>query len=213
MHDKPNFKFEKTIITDKINYIAGVDEAGKGTLAGPVTVGIVIFDINNSNEKLLIDIGINDSKKISPTKRQKLYEYIVLNSISYSTGSSSESEIDSIGINESIQLALSRALGNLNQKPHHLLIDAIEYSYSDIPQTSIIKGDQKSLSIAGASILAKVTRDNYMININNKYPHYLFNKNKGYGTKSHIDSIKKYGKSKIHRKSFIIKNLDIKDNE
>ena len=213
MHDKPNFKFEKTIITDKINYIAGVDEAGKGTLAGPVTVGIVIFDINNSNEKLLIDIGINDSKKISPTKRQKLYEYIVLNSISYSTGSSSESEIDSIGINESIQLALSRALGNLNQKPHHLLIDAIEYSYSDIPQTSIIKGDQKSLSIAGASILAKVTRDNYMININNKYPHYFFNKNKGYGTKSHIDSIKKYGKSKIHRKSFIIKNLDIKDNE
>jgi len=213
MHDKPNFKFEKTIITDKINYIAGVDEAGKGTLAGPVTVGIVIFDINNSNEKLLIDIGINDSKKISPTKRQKLYEYIVLNSISYSTGSSSESEIDSIGINESIQLALSRALGNLNQKPHHLLIDAIEYSYSDIPQTSIIKGDQKSLSIAGASILAKVTRDNYMININNKYPHYFFNKNKGYGTKSHIDSIKKYGKSKIHRKSFIIKNLDIKNNE
>ena len=213
MHDKPNFKFEKTIITDKINYIAGVDEAGKGTLAGPVTVGIVIFDINNSNEKLLIDIGINDSKKISPTKRQKLYEYIVLNSISYSTGSSSESEIDSIGINESIQLALSRALGNLNQKPHHLLIDAIEYSYSDIPQTSIIKGDQKSLSIAGASILAKVTRDNYMININNKYPHYLFNKNKGYGTKSHIDSIKKYGKSKIHRKSFIIKKLDIKNNE
>ena len=213
MHDKPNFKFEKTIITDKINYIAGVDEAGKGTLAGPVTVGIVIFDINNSNEKLLIDIGINDSKKLSPTKRQKLYEYIVLNSISYSTGSSSESEIDSIGINESIQLALSRALGNLNQKPHHLLIDAIEYSYSDIPQTSIIKGDQKSLSIAGASILAKVTRDNYMININNKYPHYFFNKNKGYGTKSHIDSIKKNGKSKIHRKSFIIKNLDIKNNE
>lgn len=213
MHDKPNFKFEKTIITDKKNYIAGVDEAGRGTLAGPVTVGIVIFDINNSNEKLLIDIGINDSKKISPTKRQKLYEYIVLNSISYSTGSSSESEIDSIGINESIQLALSRALGNLNQKPHHLLIDAIEYSYSDIPQTSIIKGDQKSLSIAGASILAKVTRDNYMININNKYPHYLFNKNKGYGTKSHIDSIKKYGKSKIHRKSFIIKKLDIKNNE
>ena len=213
MHDKPNFKFEKTIITDKINYIAGVDEAGKGTLAGPVTVGIVIFDINNSNEKLLIDIGINDSKKISPTKRQKLYEYIVLNSISYSTGSSSESEIDSIGINESIQLALSRALGNLNQKPHHLLIDAIEYSYSDIPQTSIIKGDQKSLSIAGASILAKVTRDNYMININNKYPHYLFNKNKGYGTKSHIDSIKKHGKSKIHRKSFLIKNLDINNYE
>ena len=213
MHDKPNFKFEKTIITDKKNYIAGVDEAGRGTLAGPVTVGIVIFDINNSNEKLLIDIGINDSKKISPTKRQKLYEYIVLNSISYSTGSSSESEIDSIGINESIQLALSRALGNLNQKPHHLLIDAIEYSYSDIPQTSIIKGDQKSLSIAAASILAKVTRDNYMININNKYPHYFFNKNKGYGTKSHIDSIKKYGKSEIHRKSFIIKNLDIKNNE
>ena len=213
MHDKPNFKFEKTIITAKKNYIAGVDEAGRGTLAGPVTVGIVIFNINNDNEKLLVDIGINDSKKISPKKRQKLYEYIVLNSISYSTGYSSESEIDSIGINESIQLALSRALGNLNQKPHHLLIDAIEYSYSDIPQTSIIKGDQKSLSIAAASILAKVTRDNYMININNKYPHYLFNKNKGYGTKSHIDSIKKHGKSKIHRKSFLIKNLDIKNNE
>ena len=213
MHEKPNFKFEKTIITDKKKYIAGIDEVGRGTLAGPVTVGIVIFDINNNNETLLIDIGINDSKQLSPTKRQKLYEYIILNSISYSTGCSTESEIDSIGINKAVQLALSRALENLNQKPHHLLIDAIEYSYSDIPQTSIIKGDQKSLSIAAASILAKVTRDNYMINISNKYPHYLFNKNKGYGTKSHIDSIKKHGKSKIHRKSFLIKNLDIKNNE
>ena len=104
-------------------------------------------------------------------------------------------------------------MGNLNQKPHHLLIDAIEYSYKDIPQTSIIKGDQKSLSIAAASILAKVTRDNYMINISNKYPHYLFDKNKGYGTKSHIDSIKKHGKSKIHRKSFLINNLDINNYE
>ena len=213
MHEKPNFKFEKSIINDKKNYIAGIDEVGRGTLAGPVTVGIVIFDINNNNEKLLIDIGINDSKKLSPTKRQKLYKYIVSNSISYSTGWSTESEIDSIGINKAIQLALSRALGNLNHKPHHLLIDAIKYSYNDIPQTSIIKGDQKSLSIAAASILAKVTRDNYMINISDKYPHYLFNKNKGYGTKSHIDSIKKHGKSKIHRKSFLIKNLDIKNNE
>ena len=213
MHEKPNFKFENKIITDKKHYIAGVDEVGRGTLAGPVTVGIVIFDINNNNEKILIDIGINDSKKLSPTKRQKLYEYIVLNSISYSTGCSTESEIDIIGINKAIQLALSRALGNLNQKPHHLLIDAIEYSYKDIPQTSIIKGDQKSLSIAAASILAKVTRDNYMINISNKYPHYLFDKNKGYGTKSHIDSIKKHGKSKIHRKSFLIKNLDINNYE
>ena len=213
MHEKPNFKFEKTIITNKKQYIAGIDEVGRGTLAGPVTVGMVIFDINNNNEKLLIDIGINDSKKLSLTKRQKLYKFIVSNSISYSTGCSTESEIDCIGINKAIQLALSRALGNLNQKPHHLLIDAIEYTYNNIPQTSIIKGDQKSLSIAAASILAKVTRDNYMINISNKYPHYLFNKNKGYGTKSHIDSIIKYGKSKIHRKSFLIKNLDIKINE
>ena len=213
MHEKPNFKFENKIITDKKHYIAGVDEVGRGTLAGPVTVGIVIFDINNNNEKILIDIGINDSKKLSPTKRQKLYEYIVLNSISFSTGCSTESEIDTIGINKAIQLALSRALGNLNQKPHHLLIDAIEYSYKDIPQTSIIKGDQKSLSIAAASIIAKITRDNYMINISNKYPHYLFDKNKGYGTKSHIDSIKKHGKSKIHRKSFLINNLDINNYE
>ena len=209
MDDKPDFKFEKTLITPEKNHIAGVDEAGRGTLAGPVTVGIVIFDINNDNEKILADIGIDDSKRISPRNRQKLYEYIVLNSISYSTGCSTEFEIDDIGINHAIQLALSRALENLNQKPHHLLIDAIEYSYSDIPQTSIIKGDQKSLSIAAASILAKVTRDNYMISISNKYPDYLFNKNKGYGTKSHIDSIKKYGKSKIHRKSFLIKTLDI----
>ena len=209
MHDKPDFKFEKTLITPEKNHIAGVDEAGRGTLAGPVTVGIVIFDINNDNEKILADIGIDDSKRISPKNRQKLYEYIVLNSISYSTGCSTEFEIDDIGINHAIQLALSRALENLNQKPHHLLIDAIEYSNKDIPQTSIIKGDQKSLSIAAASILAKVTRDNYMISISNKYPDYLFNKNKGYGTKSHIDSIKKYGKSKIHRKSFLIKTLDI----
>ena len=176
MHDKPNFKLENAIITSDKKYIAGIDEAGRGPLAGPVTVGAVILNINSNNENLLIDIGINDSKKISPKKRQKLYEYIISNSISCSIGCSTESEIDNIGINNAIQLAISRALNNLNQKPHHLLIDAIKYSYNNIPQTNIIKGDQKSLSIAAASILAKVTRDNYMNCISNKYPHYLFNK-------------------------------------
>tara|TARA_B100000029_G_scaffold107740_4_gene98935 strand:+ start:2446 stop:3075 length:630 start_codon:yes stop_codon:yes gene_type:complete len=209
MQVKPNFKFEKAIINTGKEYIAGIDEAGRGTLAGPVTVGIVIFDINNDNEKILTGIGIDDSKKLSPQTRENLCEYITLNSISYSIGFSTESEIDDIGINNAIQLALSRGLEHLTQKPDHLLIDAIEYLHNDIPQTSIIKGDQKSLSIAAASILAKVTRDNYMISISNKFPHYLFNKNKGYGTKSHIDSIKKYGRSKIHRKSFLIKNVDI----
>ena len=213
MHDKPTFKFEKTIISSDKRYIAGIDEAGRGTLAGPVTVGAIILKITSDNEKSLMNIGINDSKKIAPKKRQELYEYIISNSISFSIGNSTESEIDNIGINNAIQLAISRALKNLYQKPDHLLIDAIKYSYNEIAQTSIIKGDQKSLSIASASILAKVTRDNYMNSISNEYPHYLFNKNKGYGTKSHINAIKKYGKSEIHRKSFIIKNIDIKNNE
>ena len=213
MHDKPTFKFEKTIISSDKRYIAGIDEAGRGTLAGPVTVGAIILKITSANEKSLMNIGINDSKKIAPKKRQELYEYIISNSISFSIGYSTESEIDNIGINNAIQLAISRALKNLNQKPDHLLIDAIKYSYNKIAQTSIIKGDQKSLSIAAASILAKVTRDNYMNSISKEYPHYLFNKNKGYGTKSHINAIKKYGKSEIHRKSFIIKNIDIKNNE
>ena len=205
MHDKPTFKFEKAILSSDKKYIAGIDEAGRGPLAGPVTVGAIILKITSNNEKTLMNIGINDSKKLSPKKRQELYEYIISNSISFSIGNSTESEIDNIGINNAIQLAISRALKNLNQKPDHLLIDAIKYSYNKIAQTSIIKGDQKSLSIAAASILAKVTRDKYMNSISNEYPHYLFNKNKGYGTKSHINAIKKYGKSKIHRKSFLIK--------
>ena len=200
MHDKPTFKFEKTIISSDKRYIAGIDEAGRGTLAGPVTVGAIILKITSDNEKSLMNIGINDSKKIAPKKRQELYEYIVSNSISFSIGNSTESEIDNIGINNAIQLAISRALKNLNQKPDHLLIDAIKYSYNKIAQTSIIKGDQKSLSIAAASILAKVTRDNYMNSISKEYPHYLFNKNKGYGTKSHINAIKKYGKSEKNLK-------------
>jgi len=112
MHDKPTFKFEKTIISSDKRYIAGIDEAGRGTLAGPVTVGAIILKITSDNEKSLMNIGINDSKKIAPKKRQELYEYIVSNSISFSIGNSTESEIDNIGINNAIQLAISRALKN-----------------------------------------------------------------------------------------------------
>ena len=204
----PDFHYEKLISNQGAKYIVGIDEVGRGTLAGPVVVGSIIFDINNKTEQYLIDIGINDSKKLSEKKRLYLYEILIKIAVSYSTGWASVEEIDKFGINQSIELAIKRSLGNLINDPDHLLIDAISLKDSKYEQTSIIKGDQRSLSIASGSIIAKVERDNYMINLNINNEIYDLKNNKGYGTKKHIEAIKLNGKTNHHRKSFKIKGVD-----
>ena len=181
---------------DKI--IAGIDEAGRGPLAGPVVCACVIMPLNNKD---LID-GINDSKKLSEKKRELLYEQIIEKAIAYSIVEVDEKTIDEINILNATKLGMKKTLDNLTVKPDIVLIDAVKLDI-DFPQDNIIKGDALSYNIAAASILAKVYRDRLMKNLSEIYPEYNFAKHKGYGTKEHIEALKKYGKCKIHRESFI----------
>lgn len=178
--------------------IAGIDEAGRGPLAGPVVVGIAIMKPDSFIE------GVNDSKKISETKREKLYEQITNEAIDWSVGIVSEKEIDELNILNATKKALTMALEALKIKPDRILVDALEHiDTKGIPYTSIIKGDAKIYSISASSIIAKVTRDRIMRQYDEVYPEYGFVKHKGYGTAVHIEAIKKYGPCAIHRKSFI----------
>ncbi len=181
-----------------LGLVAGMDEAGRGPLAGPVVCACVIMPL----EKEKIIEGINDSKKLSPKKREELFEKIVNTAIDYSIVEIDEKTIDEINILQATKLGMKRAVENLKVKPKTVLIDAVKID-CNIPQENIIKGDAKSYNIASASILAKVYRDRLMVNLAKTYPEYHFEKHKGYGTKDHIDALKKYGKCKIHRNSFI----------
>ncbi len=187
--------YENELYKQGIELIAGVDEVGRGPLVGPVVCACVILPKDYYNEE------INDSKKISEKKREKLYDTIMKDAISVGVGISSEKVIDEINILEATKLAMKEAIKNSKTKPEHVLIDAVKLDI-DIPSTSIIKGDAKSQSIAAASIIAKVTRDRMMDELDEKYPQYLFKKNKGYGTKAHIEAIRKYGIIPEHRKTF-----------
>ena len=188
-------EFENELYESGIKYIAGIDEVGRGPLVGPVVTAAVILP------KDFYDERINDSKKLTEKKREQLYDVIMENAVSVGIGISSEDVIDDINILEATKKAMIEAVNNLSVKPEHLLIDAVKLNV-DIPQTSIIKGDAKSESIAAASIIAKVTRDRMMIELDKKHPEYDFKHNKGYGTKKHIDAIEKYGILKEHRKTF-----------
>ena len=176
-------------------YICGIDEVGRGPLVGPVVTAAVILPRDFYDER------INDSKKLTEKKRELLYDVIMENAVSVGIGISSEDVIDEINILEATKKAMIEAVNNLSVKPEHLLIDAVKLNI-DIPQTSIIKGDAKSESIAAASIVAKVTRDRMMVELDKKHPEYDFKHNKGYGTKKHIEAIEKYGILKEHRKTF-----------
>lgn len=178
--------------------VAGIDEAGRGPLAGPVVCACVIMPL----EKDKIIEGINDSKKLSPSKREKLYDQILKTALDYSIVEIDEKIIDEINILNATKLGMKKALENLKIKPDIVLIDAVKIE-SDIKQENIIKGDALSYNIASASILAKVYRDRLMIELSKKYPQYNFAKHKGYGTKEHIEALKLYGKCPIHRNSFI----------
>lgn len=188
-------EFENELYNNEINFIAGIDEVGRGPLVGPVVTAAVILP------KDFYDERINDSKKLTEKKRELLYDVIMENALSVGIGISSPEVIDEINILNATKKAMIEAINNLSIKPEHLLIDAVKLDI-DIPQTSIIKGDVKSQSIASASIIAKVTRDRMMVELDKKYPMYDFKHNKGYGTKKHIEALYKYGPLKEHRKSF-----------
>lgn len=188
-------EFETELYSNGINFIAGIDEVGRGPLVGPVVTAAVILP------KDFYDERINDSKKLTEKKRELLYDVIMENALSVGIGMSSPEVIDEINILNATKKAMIEAINNLSVKPEHLLIDAVKLDI-DIPQTSIIKGDAKSESIAAASIIAKVTRDRMMVELDKKYPMYDFKHNKGYGTKKHIEALYKYGPIEEHRKSF-----------
>ena len=178
--------------------IAGIDEAGRGPLAGPVVCACVIMPL----EKDKLIEGINDSKKLKEKKREELYEKIIDRAIAYSIVEIDRKTIDKINILNATKLGMKKALENLSVKPDIVLTDAVKIE-TNLPQENIIKGDEKSYNIASASILAKVYRDRLMKKLALKYPLYNFDKHKGYGTKDHIERLKKYGKSEEHRESFI----------
>jgi len=185
----------------KFKYEAGIDEAGRGSLAGPVTAAAVILGKNFDNKNL------NDSKKLSPKKRLELKQYIEKNALAYSVAFVSSLHIDKNNILNSTFKAMHMSLEGLDIEPDFILIDGNLFKpYKDLKYRCIIKGDQKYQNIAAASILAKTYRDEYMSNLHINFPEYDWIKNKGYGTKFHIDMIKKFGRTKYHRKSFQIKS-------
>lgn len=189
---------ESKLYSEKVEYIAGIDEAGRGPLAGPVVVGIVILPKDSMIE------GVNDSKKVSEKKREKVYEEIIKEAIDWGVGICDQNEIDDINILQATKLALTRAIESLKTKPDLILVDALtNIDTKGIPYRSIIKGDAKEYSIAAASIIAKVTRDRMMYEYDKIYPQYGFAGHKGYGTAKHIAAIKENGPCIIHRKTFI----------
>lgn len=186
---------ERELIKKGITLIAGVDEVGRGPLVGPVVTAAVILPIDYKLE------GLTDSKKLSEKKRDYFYDIIMHDAISIGIGIKDNKVIDEVNIYEATKLAMYEAINNLNITPEHVLIDAMPLDL-DIPHTSIIKGDAKSLSIAAASVIAKVTRDRMMYELDQKYPMYNYKKNKGYPTKEHIEAINKYGIFDGYRKTY-----------
>lgn len=190
------YKYEDRLRNEGYSLIAGIDEAGRGSLAGPVVAAAVILP-----DQLFI-FNIRDSKKLIPKTRRELYHTILGKAIDIGIGIVEANIIDNININQASFLAMKRAILNLKKPPDYLLVDGFKIPHLKISQFRLIKGEDKSISIAAASIIAKVYRDNIMIKFDQKYPQYCFKKNKGYGTEEHIKALKKYGAIEIHRKSY-----------
>jgi len=188
--------FEKNAWNSGYFCVAGIDEAGRGPLAGPVVAAAVILPVGHTI------IGVDDSKKLSPDKREKLFDIIMEQALSVGVGSMTPADIDRINILQATRRAMLAAVQNLTQLPDYLLIDGISTIDSTIPQKTIKKGDSLSISIAAASIIAKVTRDRLMVNLDAEYPGYGFAGHKGYGSAAHLDAIKRLGPSPIHRLTF-----------
>ncbi len=189
-------KYEKELYKNNIKLIAGVDEAGRGPLVGPVVAAAVILPVNYKLE------GLNDSKQLSEKKREEYYKILQKEALSIGVGIVSAKEIDEINILEASRKAMYIALNNLDLKPEYILSDAMSLNDLDIPSKPIIHGDALSLSIAAASVVAKVTRDHIMYEMDLRHPEYNFKKHKGYPTKEHLEKIKKYGIFDEYRKTY-----------
>ncbi len=195
------YEYENLYRSQGFTAVCGVDEAGRGPLAGPVFAAAVILPDGLEN------IGLNDSKKLTEKKRDALFDIITEKAVAWCVASADEKEIDELNILNATFLAMKRAVDGLAVRPDLALIDGNRRPGTGIREETIVKGDAKSISIAAASILAKVSRDRYMLELDKKYPEYCFAKHKGYPTALHYEMIKKYGVSPVHRLSFL-KTLD-----
>ena len=193
------WELENEIYDSGVERICGVDEAGRGPLAGPVCAAAVILPRGLEIE------GLNDSKKLSEKKRDKLFDAICAEAVSYGIAFASVEEIEEVNILNAAMLAMNRAIERLSVKPALALVDGNRNSAIKMPSRCVVKGDAKCADIAAASILAKVTRDRYMLEMAEKYPEYHFEKHKGYGTKLHYETLREYGPCEIHRPSFLRK--------
>lgn len=191
------FRYENEAEAEGFSIVCGIDEAGRGPLAGPVCAAAVILP------KGCVIEGVNDSKKLTEKKREALFDIIKEKALAYSIAVADEKEIDEVNILQATYLAMRRAFEGLEIKPDMALVDGNRDPILGIPTKTIVKGDANSMSIAAASILAKVTRDRFMLEMDEKYPEYQFAKHKGYGTKLHYEMLAKYGVSEIHRKTFL----------
>ncbi len=198
------FEYEKLAAAHGYTKACGVDEAGRGPLAGPVFAAAVILPVDCEIE------GLNDSKKISEKKRDLLFDVVKEKAIAYSIASASVEEIEELNILQATFLAMRRAVDGLEIKPDVALVDGNQKPLLSVPVKTIVKGDSTSASIAAASILAKVSRDRYMLEVDEKVPQYCFKQHKGYGTKLHYECIEKYGISEYHRPSFLKKIIGSK---
>lgn len=198
---KDMWAYEESLYNEGYEFVAGVDEAGRGPLAGSVYAAAVILPRD------VYIPEINDSKKLSEKKREKLYDIIIEKALAYSVFSVDEKTIDEVNILNATFMAMNGAVNGLSKKPDFVLIDGNRIKGMEIPHETVVKGDAKSISIAAASILAKVSRDREIVRLAEKYPEYGFEKHKGYGTKAHVEAILKYGPCEIHRQSFLKKIL------
>ena len=197
----PDYEYEARAAAKGFTAVCGVDEAGRGPLAGPVCAAAVILPQGSVIE------GLNDSKKLSEKKREMLYDKVTENALAWSVAFASEAEIDEINILQATFLAMKRAVEGLPVKTDYTLIDGNRMPPLGIDGETVIKGDSLSMSIAAASIIAKVTRDRLMLEIDKEYPQYLFSQHKGYGTALHYEMLEKHGISPVHRRSFLKKIL------
>ena len=196
-----DYFYEKQAIENGAKTVCGIDEAGRGPLAGPVFAAAVILPVDCVIE------GLNDSKKLTEKKRDLLFDEIKEKAVAYCVASVDEKTIDEINILQADFVAMRKAVEGLPVKADFALVDGNQYPHTGIDELCIVKGDSKSPSIAAASILAKVSRDRYMLELDKKYPEYQFARHKGYGTKLHYECIEKYGVSPVHRRSFLKKIL------
>lgn len=192
-------KYERHYFLQNKKVIAGCDEVGRGPLAGPVVCCSIIMPLK---KELIVD-GVNDSKKLTPKKRQELYERIIKVATCYNVSFINQATVDEINILQATKLGMKNSINALKVKPDIILVDAVDKLDINLSYQSIIKGDAKSYTIACASIVAKVERDKYMQQMHESYPIYNFFKHKGYGTKEHINAIKEHGECELHRKTFI----------